>query len=215
MFLDDEFPITMEREAGMPDTVPQIGVSFGPYYQLDATKTREAGHEVYKDVIFVKIAIPGDKNSLYFQPATEIHKRRFPQAWAAYNARKAGSSGIEGLPVEQWAPIGRSAALTLKAAHIHTVEALAEVHDGLVDRIGANGRELREKAKAFLAQAKDSAATMRLASEKKALQDELAGMRAQIFALTAMVNEKKAAMPDEVEAARTKRGKSSQSATAA
>jgi hypothetical protein len=183
MNFDDEFPITMEREAGMPDYVPPVAVSFGMYYQLDDRKTAEAGHDVFRDVEFVKIAVPGDKSSLYFQPATDKHKQRFPKAYEAFKARQGGRGSLEGMPIENWAPISRSIALTLKAAHIHTVEALAIVHDGHIDRIGMNGRELRDKAKAFLDQAKDSAATMKLAGEKKALEDQLAAMQAQIAAL--------------------------------
>lgn len=202
MFMDDEFPITMEREAGMNEHVPAVAVSFGNYHEQDAAKSAAAGHAVYRDVVFIKIAVPGDKTSLYFQPATDTHKRRFPQAWGAFEKRSAGGAALEGLPIEQWAPITRSVALTLRAAHIHTVEALAEVHDGHIDRIGIDGRGLRDQAKAFLKQAKDSSATLRLAAEKKELQDELAAMREQIRALQEQKTaSKKQAVPAESAAA--------------
>ena len=207
MLYDDEFPMMLEREVGLPDTAGQIAVAFGPYYEIDRAKSDTAGHEVYRGVIFVKIAVPGDRNALFFQPATDRHKQRFPKAWQAYLERDKGSKSVDGLPVEQWAPIGRSIALTLKAAHIHTVEALAEVGDSFIDKI-SGGRVLRDKARAFLAQAKDSAITLQLASEKKALENELSAMKAQIQALTASVaeKEKRPIEPDEAIAARGKRG---------
>jgi hypothetical protein len=180
--LSDDFPMTMEREAGMREDVPPVAVAFGLYPAVDSAKSKAAGHDVYKDVEFVKIAIPGDRNSLFFQPAEDSHRRRFPQAYAAYKAREK-RDGIEGMPIEQWAPVSRSVALNLKAMHVHTVEALAAVHEGYIDKIGTNGRELREKAKAWLADAKSGAAAQQLAAEKQGLQDQLAALQAQIVAL--------------------------------
>ncbi len=181
--MNDDFPMMMETEistnpAAQPST--PVAVGFGIYYETDAAKTAKAGHEVYRDVEFVKIVMPGDKLSLVFQPASETHRKRFPKAYAAFKARTDDAGTSEELPIEQWALISRSVAMMLRAAHIHTVEALAAVHDGHVERLGTNGRELRAKAKAFLAQAKDSSAVIKLAAEKKALEDRMAAMQAQI-----------------------------------
>jgi hypothetical protein len=156
-------------------------VAFGLYPVLDGKKTQEAGYDIYKDVEFVKIAVPGDRNSLYFQPAEKSHKARFPKAYAAFKER--ASQPNEGMPIEQWAAINRSLAINLKTLHIHTVEALAAVHDGHVDRIGSNGRQLREKAIAWLADAKEGAATQKLATEKQALQDQIQALQAQMLEL--------------------------------
>jgi hypothetical protein len=180
----DDFPMKLEREAGMPDHVPPVSVGFGLSAILDDAKTAEAGHEVYKDVEFIKIAIPGDRNSLFFQPATEQHKKRFPRAWADYKARDI-TKPREGLPIENWAPISRATALNLKAVNIHTVEDLAVVHDGHVASLGIQGRELRAKAQAFLEQARDTAAATRAAKEKQELQDQIKALQAQIADLAA------------------------------
>ncbi len=196
--LSDDFPLTMEVEidpnSGAPRVnCPPVGVAFGLEPIVDKKASKEAGRDVYKDVEFVKIAIPGDRNSLYFQPADDRVRARFPRAFEAFKRRDA--TPIQGTPIEQWAAVSRSLALTLRAAHIPTVEALAAVHDGLVDKLGAQGRELRGKAIAWLAQAAGGAATMALASEKKQLQDQIAAMQAQIMALSASASpEQKAAM---------------------
>lgn len=177
----DDFPLMMEREAGLPANVPPVAVAFGMHAMLDGDKTSQAGHEIYKDVEFVKIAIPGDGKSLYFQPATKSHRNRFPQAYAAFKQRDV--KPIEGMPIENWAPISRSLALTLKSMHVHTVEALAAISDTHIEKIGVNGRELRAKAQAWLQEAKEGAAATKLAAENQSLRDQLAGMQAQIDAL--------------------------------
>ena len=188
--LSDDFPMLMEIEVDQNTSAtmqncPPVTVAFGLYPLLDKKATKAAGHDVYKDAEFVKIAIPGDRNSLYFQPADDRQRKRFPKAYDAFKRR--GTHPVEGMPIEQWAVISRSVAMTLRAAHIQTVESLAAVHDGHIDKLGFNARELRGKAQAWLAQAKDGAATMALAEEKKALQDQLDAMRAQIAALNTRV----------------------------
>lgn len=205
--LSDDFPAMLERESShtlpnghpvnVPESTPEVAVAFGMHYLLDPKKTAEAGHEVFRDVTFIKIAVPGDKNSLYFQPATDLHKVRFPKAWAAFQQRTAGGQGRTGLPIEEWAPISRGMALTLKACHIHTVEDLAVVHDGHIDKIGGDARSLRAKAQAFLAQAKDSAATLRLAQEKEELQGQLKAMQEMILGLQAAQVAQQSAAPAE------------------
>lgn len=184
--MNDEFALIMEVEcdpkSGMtlPNT-PPVAVGFGLYPRLDKKKTAEAGHEVYTDREYVKIVIPGDRFSEFLQPATDEYRRKFPKAYASFKTRSTEAKS--GMPIEQWASITRSMAYMLKAVHVHTVEALAEMHDTNMARLGFNGRELREKARAWLRTSKDGAETMRLASEKQALQDELAAMKAQIAAL--------------------------------
>ncbi len=216
---DDEFPLMMEREMNgfdmaslhahvqghSPVAAPPVAVAFGNHYEVDAVKSAEAGHDVYRDIVYIKICIPGDRNNIYFQPAKDRDKLRFPEAWKAFQERCAGRETRQGMLIDHWAAINKSVALTLKAAHIYTVEALAEVHDGLIDRLGIDGRGLRERAKAFLAQAKDTAAATRLAAEKAALQAQIEALQAQISALAAQGIAPQPA--PEVGAARSKRAK--------
>jgi hypothetical protein len=191
--MNDDFPLMMEVEAGTPANTPPVGVAFGLWPRLDKKATQEAGHDVYRDCEYVRISIPGDRSTLYFQPATDMDRKRFPKAYAVFKG--SGKEALQGMPIEQWPVVSRSLAMTLRACNIRTVEALAAVHDGHVDKLGFNARELREKARAWLAQAKDGAAATALAAEKKALQDQLAAMQAQLTALSAsMTPEQRAAV---------------------
>lgn len=183
MFISDEFPMIMEREAGLPPHYPPMAVGFGISPLIDQMKTASAGHDVYSDVLFVKIATPGDRNSLYFQPATDTHKKRFPAAWQEYQ-KQEGRAGQSGLPVEQWAMISRSTSLNLRVAHIHTVEALSELGDEHLGSV-ANGRELREKAKLFIRQRSDGAAVAKAATDKQKLQDQITALQNQLAAMAA------------------------------
>lgn len=171
----EDFPMELEVESGTMPGTPPVSVGFALCPMRDELKSRLAGHDVFVEVEHVRIAIPMDNKSLYFQPATEQHKRRFPIAYAKFKARTADNPGREGMPIEQWAQISRSLAMTLKSLNVHTVEDLAAVHDGNINKI-SDGRALRSKAVAFLAQARDSAATTKLAAEKAELEDRLKAM---------------------------------------
>ena len=182
MIFDDNCPMMMEREFGAPEGVPSVAVGFCLIPSEDKTKSSAAGYPVFREKEYVKIVVPGDKQSEYFQPSKDVDRKRYPLAYQAFKNRES-SPVDEGMPIEQWPQVTRSIAMTLKAAGIHSVEALAAVHDGNIGKLGNNGSELRAKASAFLATAKDSAIATKLAADNKKLMDQISAMQAQIDAL--------------------------------
>lgn len=180
----EEFPLVMEAEynprTGRAEGTP-VCVGFGLHPIEDAAATERAGRPVYRDEVFVKIVVPGDRTTVVLTKAKEEHKRRFPQAWAAYERRE--HQAVEGTPLEQWPAMSRALALTLKAAHIHTVEALAAVHDGHLENLGWDAREWRAKAKAYLDGAEKGAAAQKLASENEVLRAQIAEMQSTLARL--------------------------------
>lgn len=186
----DDYVMIPEREIdpATGEVYAPVMVGFALQPKLDGKATAAAGHDVYKDVEFVKIVIPGDKLTMFEQPASahvapggRNYRERFPNAYEAFKRRDL--KPVHGMPLEEWPSLPRSMALTLRSAHIETVEALSEVTDQHIDKLGYGFRDLRQKARAFLAHAKDSSATNKLAQEKEDLQRQLAAMQAQINAL--------------------------------
>lgn len=177
---NDEFPMMMELEAGMRDGCPKVLVGFGLYPLKNDQKTRDAGYDVFDDIPHVKIVVPADRTQMVFQPATDNYKKRFPQAWKAFEQRDV--KPMSGMPIEEWPQVTRSMALSLKSINVPTVEALAEVHDGHIGKV-PGGLELREKARTFLGLAKNTASGMAQAQENQRLRDQIQAMQAQITAL--------------------------------
>jgi hypothetical protein len=191
MIFDDNCPMMMEREFGAPEGVPQIAVGFCMVPKEDKHKSKAAGYPVFREQEYVKMIVPGDKNSEYFQPSKDKDRQTFPNAYQAFKNRESKPI-VEGMPIEQWPQVTRALSMTLRAAGIHTVEALAAVHDGHIGKLGNNSHELRAKAQAFLATAKDTAAAQALATENQKLKDQMAAMQAQINEL-AKIKKQKAA----------------------
>lgn len=140
-------------------------------------ESEQQNRPIYKKLPHVKITSPGGKSVVVrkVKPSDEL---KYPKQYAAF---KAGEDmAMEGTPVEQWTRIGMEQAATLKHLGIYSVEQLAECGDGVLSAIGMGARELREAARGYLAQAKDSAQAARFAAENERLRGEIADLRALI-----------------------------------
>ena len=186
MHIDEEIPLILERAADEPEHVPAIGVGFGMRAVKDNAASKKAGYPIFTEREYISLRVPGDKNTHSLRVSNEKDRERYPRAYAAFKSRNA--TVTQGFPVEQWPQLTRGEALTLKAMAIHTVEALAEVHDGNIEKLGQKGRELRAKAKAFLAQAQNTAEAQRVADENRKKDEEMAELRRQIADLASKLS---------------------------
>lgn len=156
---------------------------------LQGAESEKEGRRIYKDVPFIWIRFVGDRTR-EVRRKVDLKGRngipdpeRFPRQWQAFQRKTAPVA--MGTPIEQWGPIDRSQALTLKGVNIHTVENLAAVPDTALHNLGHGARVLRDKAIAWLKAAGDSAETTRLAAENQHLKDELAALKEQVAELAA------------------------------
>lgn len=138
------------------------------------------GRYIGKDVSFIKILFPGDKTKAVDRPATKEDEERFSKHWDAFS--KQQEQVQVGTPIEEWALVSKSEALSLKSINIHTVDQLAAAPDVALNWLGA--RDLRTKAQAFLEQAKDGSAITKLMAENATLKSDVEMMKTQILELT-------------------------------
>lgn len=146
------------------------------------------GHPVYDDVEFVKILVPGDRKTEWVGRVTDEHRRRFPQAYAAWKAGQEAPS--EGFPLTEWSGITKGQVEELRFSRVLTVEQLATLPDDALTRsIAMGGYQLREKAQRFLKQMEGSAETEALAAENARLRENMSLMEQQQKDLLARVAE--------------------------
>lgn len=154
-------------------------------------QSKQEGRPIFEDRPFITMMFPGDKTKKIERFAIldqesagngPTDPERFPRQWAAFQKNEAAPS--MGLPVTEWPQITKSQAMELKAMNIHTVEAMAATPDGGLTWMGA--RDLREKAKAWIAAAKGHAIESKLAEENHQLQERLASMQAQMDEIRAL-----------------------------
>jgi hypothetical protein len=146
-------------------------------------KTGQEGRPIFDDKIFIRIMIPGDRHTVVERPCKDEDKQRFPVQWARFQLQE--SQTADGTPLEQWPMMTPALVRTFKASNVPTVEALANVSDGNLNNLGMGAREWRERAKAYLDHAKDSAASSRLLAENEDMKAQLATMQANLDNLIA------------------------------
>ena len=101
-------------------------------------------------------------------------------------------------PIEQWPLVSRSQAEELKGIKFRTVEDVANCSDQQLQRIGMiagmSPHSFREKAKAFLNLANESAEISQREAELQALKEENAKIKAETDAKLAQMQEQMSAL---------------------
>jgi len=188
----------------------------------DPKASKEKGYFVGKDVDVIIIIPRGSGGKLTVEEAydkwlarvkdapfrhelrtgdagTPMASARFPDEWIekiekAYKAWKAGQAlPEEGTPLLQWgipSPAQREKLLSL---HIFTVEQLAEATEEALHNFGMGGRDLRQRARDYLAVTQNQGA--KVAAEMAELRKANEDQQTQIQALLARLERMDAAKP--------------------
>lgn len=178
-------------DSDMQGSDARLAVRFYQKEVINNFKTQMEGRPIYDMRDFVTIEVPGDRNTIIDTFVNEEHKRRFPMHWAQYqNAlRENGDMGdVQGTLLKDWSLLNPAQALELKHFKFYTVEQVASASDEQITRLGMvagiSPYSLRDKAKAYLAHAKDSALVQAQADELRKRDDEIAAMKRQIEELS-------------------------------
>lgn len=121
----------------------------------DEDASASAGRPVYTDKEYIRIIVPGDRNSEVCRPVRAEDHQKFG---AQYRDWKAGlEQRAPGLPLAEWPGLSASQVDTLRYSHITTVEQLAEVSDQNLSKLGMGYETLRQRARDYFAAAKGMA----------------------------------------------------------
>lgn len=155
-------------------------------------KSRQEGRPIFEDKEFVRIKFVGDPKKELVAPAHDKFQRdRATGQWVTYaqmyhrhyEAFQTGQASLgEGTPISELPFLTEARRAELKALHIHTAEALAGLEGANLSRLGMFGREIKDKATAYLAKAKDSALETRLSAENTALRERLEALEKMMTA---------------------------------
>jgi hypothetical protein len=173
-----------------PDSV--LAVRF---YQREVENeylTTQEGRPIKYMADFVRIEVPGNMTSIIDTVANDGHKKRFPIQWAQFlNEKTSGgeSSDVQGTLLRDWSLLTSAQASELRHFKFYTVEQVANASDQQIHSLGmAVGMSpfaFRDKAKAYLANAKDSGVVMAQAEELKKRDLQIQEMQDQIARLMA------------------------------
>jgi len=173
----------------------QHGTDAGLYveFYLEAIKDEESslkeGRPIFRDVEFIKIIPVGDKHTVVCRPVKKFDDHqspsdanRWPKQYAAFKNKQTQVN--DGTPVEEWPILTKSQAMMFKSVNVHTVEQLAAVSDTNLNNLGMGAREYREKAKAYIENAKGGSGVLALQEENKFFKEQIEALKNQIAALS-------------------------------
>lgn len=175
----------------------------------DRAASEAAGHYVSKDVEYAIVTPPGSKDRIprrvdewFPQLDQQAAEERLPHAWVeSYKARyKAWKQGVEtplhGTPVSNWPVVSPAQVKSLQAAHLLTIEDLADANEEALARLGMGGRSLKQRALEWLAASRDvGKVSEELAAQKLRNKELTEIVEAQGKQLTELSSQLKSLLP--------------------
>lgn len=179
------------------DNDAQVNVVFKLHPSLDEAASTREKRAIYKEIELCEISFAANKQTVGGFPAHEVFGWsvddvtgvRVPQTYAMkYNeqylkfkngeGQAANGTGLEKLPF-----LSPAKCLELKALKIFTAEALAGLDGNNLKMLGMGGRDLKNKAAAFLEDQAGGADVLRMSEALSERDTQIAEMQAQIAAL--------------------------------
>lgn len=164
--------IANRQERGEDNTIPR----FYMRAVQDPLETERQNRPIYKEVPYVEIIVPGDKNNRPDVKVTDEHKRRWPVQWEKFQISKR--EVLEGTPIESWPLLNRAQVAEFKALGILTVESLAGLDDLGVQKLGPYGLNMRQRAKQHIQPPSMTEGELR--SENRQLKQQLEAVTARL-----------------------------------
>lgn len=163
--------------------------------------TQREGRPIFDEVTYIEVISPGSGNSTpifeairVLAPEAKADKPKYGMKYDEYKkyildfeASENHDASLTGTPLSQWAEMTRTMVASLKVGKIFTVDALAALPDSKLTVVGPDGRTWREKAKAYIENAKSNAYATEIAAQLERQKADNAMLQDQIKALAAQV----------------------------
>jgi hypothetical protein len=169
----------------MPPQDPDASlvVMFKNHAILNEAKTASEGRPIYDDMEIVEVRFPGSRNVSVFPAVAMSHwssdqyggnqvkvsyAERFAHQYRQFKMHAAQTKA--GTPLTYAPFLTEARRAELRAQNIYTVEALAGIDGQELKNLGHNGRDLKNRAEAYILESKEKAAGTQAAAEIEALK---------------------------------------------
>lgn len=192
-------------EVGLMEAKPPY-VSFEYRPVEDRAQSIAQGRPIYKDVAFAVVTPAGSKDRIpkpaeeWLQSIRDLARRdMYPALWVDHYSRafefwKSGEEiPDEGLSVKNWPIATPSEVKALLDQNVRTVEAVAQMNEETMARLGMGGRRLKDRAQEFLKAASgpgaQSAEVIALKAENERLKDTVKNLTESVEIMTSKVED--------------------------
>lgn len=156
---------------------------------LDDDASAAAGKNVYKDMAFVEIIIPGNAKERVIRPVEDKDKTRWPDQWRKFEQFGEAGQEIDGTPIQEWPQATPGQVKTLRAADVMTVEQLATVSDLDLQSLGMGMVALRAKAQTYVAFKNDEIKVQKVAAENRKLKKSVTDLEKRLAEMQSRLEE--------------------------
>jgi hypothetical protein len=182
-----EYGITaqaMEGNRATPDT--RLRVQFGLFPQVDQDASDKEGRPIYKDVEYITIMVPGERDIVH-RAAWKRDYERFPLQYAAFkNAQNQDAASGTPLKLVPWLTLGQ--VKELEHFNCFTIEQLASMPDSSAQKF-MQINKLKQLAKDYLQAAKEAAPLTAMRAEMDKKDDQINSLSKQVADLAKQVEE--------------------------
>ena len=180
------------NESFMEDNRGKMAVFFHTVQVQNNFKTMTEKRPIFEEKVFLKKLVPGDSTLVVDRPMREQDVEDYPIEWARFEQKK--EQRVSGTPIDVWSAISETQKAEFKALHIFTIDQFAQLADSVGNKImGFN--DLRDKARSFIAAAKDSAVFDKIRAETDAKLAQQEEEMAQLRELVNQLSAKKSGRP--------------------
>jgi len=180
------------NESFMEDNRGKMAVFFHAVQVQNNFKTMTEKRPIFEEKVFLKKLVPGDSTLVVDRPMREQDIEEYPIEWARFQQKK--EQRVSGTPIDVWSVLSETQKAEFKALHIFTIDQFAQLADSVGNKImGFN--DLRDKARAFIAAAKDSAVFDKIRAETDAKLAQQEVEMAQLRVLVEKLSAKKTGRP--------------------
>lgn len=153
----------------------------------NAKKSQEQGRPVYEDLIYVRVAPPGERLNVVDRRATEQDKRIWPNQWHQFE--RTGEQIPEGTPIGLLYPEKPAITETLKANGVHTIEQCAELSANAIENVGMGAQQWVNQAQKYIAAANKGVAIGQFRKEMEDKDGQIRVLNQQLEMLKAQVSQ--------------------------
>lgn len=154
-----------------------LRVTFGMFPQIDQDASDKEGRPIYKEVEYITIMVPGERDIVH-RAAWRMDYERFPQQYSAFkNKQNQDHAGGTPLKVVTWLTLGQ--VKELEYFNCYTLEQLANMPDSSAQKFMSINK-LKQLAKDHLQAAKEAAPLTAMRAEMDGKDSRIAALENQM-----------------------------------
>jgi hypothetical protein len=165
-------------EVGSRKGDEKLAIRFFTKARQDAEKTQEEGRPIFKEVEYIQIMTPGDRNQAIVRPVAVGDRSRFAKQYEHWK-KTQNNDAVMGTPLEAWNILSLAQIEEFRYFGVRTIEQMAELRDDVCQKM-PGATQLKQKAQQFLAIAKDEAPLKKFQAELDKRDNDIESLKQAI-----------------------------------